>query len=188
MLLDNLDESGVVEVREVTCANAVSSCESSAPERHRTEIVHVGNDVRKVLLQIDELILRLVIRDIAHAIIKVLPLSLPGRNSRRSVGDEDLDLILVRRDLVRELGNLPILFVSPRRIKLARGRKPHLSFLELDDLVELALERANKVCFVRVVPLVIILAVLDESLQSRVCARGQREERNAETRRDGQSM
>lgn len=104
VLLDDLDEAGVVEVREVA------------------EVVHVGDDVGEVLLEVDKAVLELVVRRVAHAVVGRLGafrvVVLVVRRGRalalRRVAalrlarerDEVLDLVLVVVDLLRQLGDL----------------------------------------------------------------------------------
>lgn len=153
-------------MREVTCERyLINFVVTHSRFIELTQVVHVRNDIRQILLQIHETILRLLIIVILRVPLVQSSLSnndlrcvrsvLRRRGRRRMstrgsrVGNQHLDLVLVRRDLLRKLNDLGL--------------------LESTDLVELSLERLDKVRFVRVVPFVELLPVLDEPLEPRVC-------------------
>mgnify|MGYP001567040015 FL=1 len=130
VLLDDLDESGVVEVREVPCRSPshISADQVRHGPSRLTEVVHVRDHVREVLLEVDEAVLELVVvRVVAPVVRDVLLRGIrfgssdlgqvrrragrrgragDARLARRGADDERLDLRLVRRDLGRELGDL----------------------------------------------------------------------------------
>lgn len=153
VLFDDFDEAGVVQVGEVACTRtgelARNDCRRVETLRRdrRTEVMHVRDNIRQVLLQIHKPILKLVIGRITQTIVVrsarldvpvlALRLAITVRPLRlvRGVGggDQVFHFGFVVGDLVCQFGDLcgrakrdgeaGVVWVSLSKVKVGRGEK-----------------------------------------------------------------